>query len=83
MKIDFGDSELGDVPCGEIRGCRWGRWVVTGRECRGELLAFCVVVSKELVWVLNRAERKLNLFFGKIPGTKLEKRKNFGMQNNK
>lgn len=41
------------------------------------------MVSKELVWVANREEKKLNLFFGKIPGTKLEKGKNFGMQNNK
>lgn len=56
---------------------------MTGPECHGELLAHCVAVSKELVWVLDREERKLHLFFGKIPGTKLEKRKNFGMQNNK
>lgn len=48
----------------------------------GELLKLCIVDRKELVWAINREERKLT-FFGKVPGTKLEKRRNFGMQNNK
>lgn len=57
--------------------------MVTGLEYHGALLELYAVVSKKLAWVVNRGERKLNLVFGKIPGTKLEKRKNFGMQNNK
>lgn len=67
---------------GRVRGCRWGRQVVMDFASHGELLKLCIVDRKELVWAINREERKLT-FFGKVPGTKLEKRRNFGMQNNK
>jgi hypothetical protein len=30
-------------------------------------------IRKKLRWLVNKRKRKLNLFFGKIPGTKLEK----------
>lgn len=59
-----------------------GRQVVMDLASHGELLKLCIVDRKELVWAINREERKLT-FFGKVPGTKLEKRRNFGMQNNK
>lgn len=49
--------------------------VMMGFEYHGEFLEIYTVVSKKLAWAVNRGERKINSFFGKIPGTKLEKTK--------
>lgn len=57
--------------------------VVMSLEDHGQLLELYTVVSKKLEDLVNRRERKLNLLSRKIPGTKLWKRKNLGMQNNK